>query len=78
MPDSRTTQLFVNLGDNVGLDGQGFAPFGEVVEGMEAVDVINAEYGQRPDQGEVSARSNEYLNDTFPNLDYIVTASISE
>ena len=45
---------------------------------MEAVDAINAEYGQRPDQGEVSARGNEYLNDTFPNLDYIVTASIAE
>ena len=78
LPNSRTTQLFVNYGDNLNLDGMGFAPFGEVVEGMETLDAINAEYGERPDQGQIGARGNEYLNEAFPNLDYIVTATIAE
>ena len=78
LPNSRTTQLFVNYGDNLNLDGMGFAPFGEVVEGMEVLDVINAEYGERPDQGQIGARGNEYLKESFPNLDYVVTAIIAE
>ena len=43
---------------------------------MQAVDAINAEYEQRPDQGQIGARGNEYLEEKFPNLDYIKTASI--
>ena len=78
LPNSRTTQVFINYGDNVNLDGMGFAPFGEVVEGMEIVDAINAEYGQNPDQGKIGERGNEYLIESFPDLDYIVTASIAE
>ena len=78
LPGSRTTQLFVNLSDNTNLDGMGFAPFGEVVEGMEIVDSINAEYRESPDQGEIGLRGNEYLNDRFPNLDHIITAKIAD
>lgn len=78
LPNSRTTQVFINFGDNVNLDGMGFAPFGEVVEGMEVVDAINAEYREQPDQGEIGARGNDYLIEAFPDLDYIVTASIAE
>ena len=75
-PNTRTTQLFINLGDNSRLDGQNFAPFGEVVEGMEIVDQINAEYGQQPNQGQIAGRGNAYLKENFPNLDYIVKAEI--
>ena len=75
-PNTRTTQLFINLGDNANLDGMGFVPFGEVVEGMEVVDQINAEYGQQPSQGQIAGRGNAYLEENFPNLDYIAKAEI--
>lgn len=77
-PNTRTTQLFINLGDNSRLDGQNFAPFGEVVEGIEIIDQINAEYGQQPSQGQIAMNGNTYLEENFPNLDYIAKAEIIE
>lgn len=75
-PNSRTTQVFINFGDNTNLDGMGFAPFGEVVEGMEVVDALHSGYGESPDQGQIQARGNEYLESEFPELDYVVQATI--
>jgi peptidyl-prolyl cis-trans isomerase A (cyclophilin A) len=75
-PDTRTTQVFINFKDNGFLDRQGFAPFGEVISGMENVDKINPEYGERPQQG--APRGNAYLKATFPKLDYIVSATIEK
>jgi peptidyl-prolyl cis-trans isomerase A (cyclophilin A) len=70
-PGTRTTQLFVNLGNNGRLDGMGFAPFGEVVSGMDVVQAIYAGYGQTPDQGLITMRGNGYLKGQFPRLDFI-------
>ena len=82
-PNTRTTQIFINFGDNTGLDGQGFAPFGQVTEGMETVvDKINPEYGEGaprgrgPDQGRLQAEGNAYLGKDFPNMDFIKHATI--
>jgi peptidyl-prolyl cis-trans isomerase A (cyclophilin A) len=82
-PNTRTTQLFINFGDNSGsLDGQGFAPFGKVILGMDVVDKINGEYGdgapygRGPDQGRIQGEGNTYLKKEFPDLDYIKSASI--
>lgn len=81
-PNTRTTQLFINFGNNTSLDGQGFAPFGKVVEGMDVVDKINGEYGEGapygrgPDQQRIQMEGNAYLKKDFPNLDYIQSASI--
>jgi peptidyl-prolyl cis-trans isomerase A (cyclophilin A) len=75
-PNSRTTQVFINYADNTNLDGQGFAPFGRVVQGMEVVDRINAEYGQSPNQAMIQQQGNAYLEAQFPRLDYIVRASV--
>ncbi|MFO0429574.1 MAG: peptidylprolyl isomerase [Planctomyces sp.] len=75
-PNSRTTQVFINFGDNSQLDSDGFAPFGEVIEGMQNVDAIYSGYGERPDQGAITSRGNEYLNGSFPNLDFVKKATI--
>jgi cyclophilin family peptidyl-prolyl cis-trans isomerase len=74
--NSRTAQIFINFGDNGGLDDQGFSPIGEVVEGMGVVDSINDEYKERPDQVRMQYEGNTYLKQAFPNLDYIKTARI--
>jgi peptidyl-prolyl cis-trans isomerase A (cyclophilin A) len=75
-PNSRTTQVFINFRDNSPLDAQGFTPFGEIVSGMEAVDKINAEYREQPDQGAIQGRGNAYLTSAFPRLDYVKKATI--
>jgi len=75
-PNSRSTQLFINFGDNSRLDSQRFAPFGKVVSGMEFVDQIYSGYGETPDQGRIEAEGNAYLEKEFPRLDYIRTARI--
>jgi peptidyl-prolyl cis-trans isomerase A (cyclophilin A) len=74
--NSRTSQLFINYGDNSRLDAMGFAPFGQVVDGMDVVDAINSQYGERPDQGSIQSSGNAYLNKSFPKLDYIRMARI--
>jgi peptidyl-prolyl cis-trans isomerase A (cyclophilin A) len=81
-PNTRTTQVFINFGDNTGLDGQGFSPFGQVVTGMNIVDQLHAGYGEGaprgrgPDQGRIQQEGNAYLMRDFSNLDYIKKATI--
>jgi peptidyl-prolyl cis-trans isomerase A (cyclophilin A) len=75
-PNSRSTQLFINLNDNVLLDGSGFAPIGRVVDGMKVVDSFNQEYGEQPKQDRIEAEGNGYLEKEFPRLDYIKSATI--
>ena len=81
-PGTRTTQIFINFVDNSRLDGMGFSPFGQVVEGMEVVDQLYSGYGEGapsgngPNQGLIQYRGNAYLNDDFPRLDHVVSATI--
>ena len=82
LPNSRTTQVFINLVDNVRLDDSGFAPVGQVVEGMEVVDALYSGYGEGAPQGNgpiqqnIQARGNAYLTESFPELDYVEQATI--
>ena len=76
-PNTRTTQVFINYRNNANLD-KTFMPFGEVTSGMAAVDKINAEYREEPEQGQIQANGNRYLNKAFPKLDYIKKATIEK
>ncbi len=81
--DSATTQLFINLVDNVNLDGLGFAPFGHVVHGMDVVDKIHTGYGEveprgrGPSQARITAEGNTYLQQ-FPELTRIIDMQLIE
>ena len=81
-PNTRTTQLFINLVDNTNLDSMGFSPFGKVTEGMEVVEKLYSGYGdgpprgQGPDQGQIRTKGNSYLEANFPRLDSIKKATI--
>ena len=82
-PNTRTSQVFINFRDNAGLDGQGFAPFGQVISGMDVVDKLYAEYGEGapsgrgPSQQQVQSQGNAYLMKDFPNLDFVKKATIA-
>lgn len=75
-PNTRTTQLFINLKDNKFLDGMGFAPFGMVTEGMDVVDKITSQYGERPEQDKITNEGDAYLTKNFPMIDKIKSAKI--
>jgi len=83
-PTTRTTQVFINFGDNGDLDSQGFAPFGKIASGMDVVDKLYAEYGEGapsgrgPGQGRIQMEGNAYLAKEFPKLDYIKKATIEK
>lgn len=77
-PNTRTTQVFISLKDNAGLDGQGFAPFGVVdAPGMKVVDMFYDQYGDTagPDQDQIAKQGKPYLDKGWPKLDSIKTAT---
>ncbi len=80
---TRTTEIFISYKDNSALDDEGFAPIGEVVEGMDVVDAFYSEYGDGPPRGDgpyqamAQARGNEYLDADFPELTRIVGVTVT-
>lgn len=81
-PNTRTTQVFINFADNAALDRQGFAPFGQIVSGMNVVDGLYADYGEGgsggrgPAQDRIQREGNAYLTAEFAKMDYIKKATI--
>jgi peptidyl-prolyl cis-trans isomerase A (cyclophilin A) len=83
-PNSRTTQFFINFGDNAMLDKQGFPPIGQITSGMDVVDKLYSGYGdgpprgRGPSQGQITSEGNAYLVKDFPKLDYVKKATIEK
>src|SRR5579864_4128245 len=78
-PNTRTTQVFINLKDNTGLDSRGFAPFGVVDgNGMNVVEMFYDQYGDNAgiDQDKIQAEGNAYLHKSFAKLDTIKSAAL--
>ncbi len=82
-PNTRTTQLFINLVDNSRLDAQGFAPIAQIVEGMDVVDKLYSRYGETSGGGMRAGKQdrlfeegNAWLDRDFPKLDKLIKASI--
>ena len=81
-PNTRTTQLFINTGNNPNLDSMGFTPIGTVVDtestrGMATVEQIFSGYGEGfpsgrgPSQELLQQIGTEFLQQHYPYLDYI-------
>jgi peptidyl-prolyl cis-trans isomerase A (cyclophilin A) len=74
--------MFVNYTNNSRLDAMRFAPFGRVIQGMDVIDILHADYGdgaprgRGPEQGRIESQGNQYLREAFPLLDYIKSASL--
>ncbi|NNE68851.1 MAG: peptidylprolyl isomerase [Rhodothermales bacterium] len=85
-PETRTTQIFINLLDNAPLDTlmangvPGYPPFGEVTMGMAAIDSLNGDYGNAPArrQREIAMGGRAFLDGAFPGLDHIISAKLKE
>jgi peptidyl-prolyl cis-trans isomerase A (cyclophilin A) len=83
-PDTRNTQIFINLADNAQLDARGFVPFGAVVEGMDVIERFYMGYGELapkgrgPEQERIEEEGNAYLEKEFPEMDYVQRAVIQE
>lgn len=77
-PNSRSTQVFINFGDNARLDSMGFAPFGKVIEGMSVVESFYGGYADQPTgmQDQIANQGNAFLEKNFPKLDKILTARV--
>jgi peptidyl-prolyl cis-trans isomerase A (cyclophilin A) len=87
VPNGRSTQVYIALTDlSATQDDQGFVPFGRIIEGMDAADRLNAEYGENSGGGiragrqqplfDVPGGGNTYLDREFPRLDRITKARV--
>jgi peptidyl-prolyl cis-trans isomerase A (cyclophilin A) len=79
-PNSRGTQLFINLKDNTFLDSQGFAPFGVVDgKGINVVEMMYDQYGDAAgvnDQENITKGGEKYIATKWPKLDTIKSATL--
>ena len=75
--NTRTTQLFISLGENARLDSMGFSAFGQVTSGMDVVQKIFPGYGESPDQAQITAEGKTYLDKNFPKLDRVLSATVT-
>jgi peptidyl-prolyl cis-trans isomerase A (cyclophilin A) len=79
-PNTRTTQVFINTANNQALDQEGFTPFGAVDSGLDVVDKLYSGYGDQPTphQGQIMQQGNAFLKKSYPKLDYIKSARVTQ
>ncbi len=79
-PNTRTTQVFVNLADNVFLDDLGFAPFAKIIQGLDVAEDLFSGYGEAPSQLQrrIQLDGNAFLDKNYPNLDAVMGVEISD
>ena len=81
--DARSTQVYINLVDNLQQDAQGFATFGRVVRGMDVVEKWYGAYGEDAGggirggkQGPIEREGAVWLDRNYPKLDRIIRAHV--
>jgi homoserine O-acetyltransferase len=82
-PNTRSTQVYINLGDNTARNDieAGFAPFGQIVEGMDVVEKLYGGYGEHSGGGmraghqdPIFEGGNAWLDREYPKLDKLIRA----
>jgi homoserine O-acetyltransferase len=84
-PNTRSTQIYINLADNARNDTEPFTVLGTVVEGMNVVDSLYSGYGESSGsgvrqgrQGPLANGGNAFVDREYPLLDRIRRVTVSE
>jgi len=83
-PNTRNTQIFINLADNPRSDAEAFTILGTVIEGMAVLDSLYSGYGEgsgsgvrQGRQGPLESGGNAYMDREFPLLDRIRRVTVT-
>jgi homoserine O-acetyltransferase len=78
-PNTRNTQVYVNLADNARIDLEPFTVLGKVIEGMHVLDSLYSGYGENSGrgvrhglQGPLETGGNAFMDREYPLLDRIL------
>ena len=84
MPNTRNTQVYINLANNGKNDAEAFTVLGTVVEGMAVVDSLYSGYGESSGsgvrqgrQGPLAEGGNAFVDREYPLLDRIVRVTVT-
>jgi homoserine O-acetyltransferase len=82
-PNTRNTQIYINLGDNSRNDSEPFTVLGRVAEGMAVLDSMYSGYGEKSGSGVRQGKQtpllqggNAYMDREFPKLDRILSVKV--
>ena len=83
-PNTRNTQIYINLADNARNNAEAFTILGTVAQGMDVVDSLYSGYGESSGAGmrqgrqpPLEAGGNAYMDREFPLLDRIRRVTVA-